>query len=119
MKPPVTVTSASPSPAESIARFPVLTVTLSNAPDSPVTVLTTDVKPAPSIKIATNTATYQHMIDDMDMNAGKVLEGVTLDQVAAELMEMTLNVASGQPSKSEAQNVGESEFDPWHLSETL
>ena len=76
-------------------------------------------KPAPSIKIATNTATYQHMIDDMDMNAGKVLEGVTLDQVAAELMEMTLNVASGQPSKSEAQNVGESEFDPWYLGGTL
>jgi altronate hydrolase len=76
-------------------------------------------KPAPSIKIATNTATYQHMIDDMDMNAGKVLEGATLEQVAAELLEMTLNVASGQPSKSEAQNVGESEFDPWYLGGTL
>jgi altronate hydrolase len=76
-------------------------------------------KPAPSIKIATNSATYQHMTDDMDVNAGKVLEGATLEQVAAELLEMTLNVASGQPPKSEAQNVGESEFDPWHLGGTL
>jgi altronate hydrolase len=76
-------------------------------------------KPAPSIKIATNTATYQHMIDDMDVNAGKVLDGATLDEVAAELFEMTLNVASGQLSKSETQNVGESEFDPWYLSGTL
>jgi altronate dehydratase len=28
-------------------------------------------------------------------------------------------VASGQPTKSEAQGVGEAEFSPWHLGGTL
>src|SRR5258707_3061262 len=72
-------------------------------------------KPAPSIKIVTNTATYDHMIDDMDVNAGKILDGVDPKEVAAELLALTIRVASGQPSKSEAQGVGESEFSPWML----
>lgn len=76
-------------------------------------------KPAPSIKICTNSETYHRMIDDMDMNAGQVLEGVPMEQVAAELLDLTIAVASGQPSKSEVQGVGESEFNPWNLGGTL
>jgi altronate hydrolase len=76
-------------------------------------------KPAPSIKIATNSTTYNRMTDDMDLNAGRVLEGATLEEVAAELLDLTIAVASGQPSKSEAQGVGESEFIPWNLGGTL
>jgi altronate hydrolase len=76
-------------------------------------------KPAPSLKIATNSVTYQRMIDDMDVNAGKVLEGAPLEEVAAELFELVIAVASGQPSKSEAQGVGETEFNPWNLGGTL
>ena len=72
-------------------------------------------KPAPSIKISTNTATYVHMIDDMDLNAGEILDGTDIAEVAAELLDLTIAVASGQPSKSEAQDVGESEFSPWSL----
>ncbi len=72
-------------------------------------------KPAPSIKIASNTAMYQHMTDDMDINAGKVLDGTDIQAVAAELLDLTIKVASGQPSKSEAQGIGESEFNPWCL----
>jgi altronate hydrolase len=77
-------------------------------------------KPAPSIKIATNSAMYHHMVDDMDVNAGAVLEGsATLEQVAAEMFELMIAVASGQPSKSEAQGIGEAEFNPWTLGGTL
>jgi altronate hydrolase len=76
-------------------------------------------KPAPSIKVSTNTATYERMTDDMDVNAGKVIEGVSLQDAAKELFELVVNVASGQPSKSEAQGVGESEFNPWNLGGTL
>ena len=32
-------------------------------------------KPAPSIKIATNSPLYNHMLGDMDINAGRILEG--------------------------------------------
>jgi altronate dehydratase len=38
---------------------------------------------------------------------------------AAELLDLTIAVASGQLSKSEAQGVGEAEFNPWYLGGTL
>ncbi|MBX3083077.1 MAG: altronate dehydratase [Anaerolineae bacterium] len=76
-------------------------------------------KPAPSIKIATNTAMYEHMLDDMDFNTGTVLEGVDMRKVAADLLDLVIGVASGKPSKSEEQGVGEAEFIPWNLGGTL
>jgi altronate hydrolase len=59
------------------------------------------------------------MADDMDLNAGRVLEGASMEEVAAELLDLALAVASGQPSKSEAQGVGEAEFSPWSLGGML
>ena len=76
-------------------------------------------KPAPSIKIATNSAMFNRLIDDMDFNAGRILDGESIETLARELLDLTIAVASGQPSKSEAQNIGEAEFCPWHLGETL
>lgn len=76
-------------------------------------------KPAPSIKVATNSTTYERMVEDMDVNAGRVLADATLEEVAAELLELAVAVASGQPSKSEAQGVGEAEFNPWSIGGTL
>jgi altronate hydrolase len=76
-------------------------------------------KPAPCIKVATNSALYAHMIDDMDLNAGRVLEGVALEEVAAELLDLVIAVASGQQTKSESQNIGEAEFVPWNVEGTL
>lgn len=76
-------------------------------------------KPAPSIKISTNTSLFQHMQEDMDFDAGRVLEGEAIEQVGAELFELALAVASGQMTKSEAQGVGEAEFAPWQLGSLL
>ncbi len=76
-------------------------------------------KPAPCVKISTNHALYQHMKDDMDFNAGKVLTGGTMQQVADELLDLVIAIASGQPSKSEAQGIGEEEFAPWNMGGTL
>jgi altronate hydrolase len=76
-------------------------------------------KPAPSIKIATNSTTFNRMIDDMDFNAGRILDGENMDALAAELIDLVIAVASGQASKSEALGIGEAEFNPWHLGETL
>ena len=76
-------------------------------------------KPAPCIKIVTHSDTYRRMEDDMDLNAGRVLEGESLEDVAAELLDRVVGVASGRPSKSEAQGIGEAEFSPWRLGETL
>ncbi len=76
-------------------------------------------KPAPSIKVSTNSATFRRMEEDMDFNAGQILDGVPMEGVAAELLELIVAVASGQPSKSEVQGVGEAEFNPWSLGGVL
>lgn len=76
-------------------------------------------KPTPSIKVATNTPLYRHMIDDMDLNAGVVLENETVESVGGKIFEMILDVASGRRTKSEAQGVGEEEFSPWIVGPVL
>jgi altronate hydrolase len=76
-------------------------------------------KPSPSIKISTTSRLYHHMIDDMDVNGGAVLEGRSIEEVGHEIFELLLAVASGQKSKSEAQGVGEEEFNPWILGATM
>ncbi len=76
-------------------------------------------KPAPSIKIATNTPMYERMIDDMDINAGVVLQGATVRQVGEQIFEEILAVASGQQTKSEQHGIGEEEFTPWLVGPTL
>jgi altronate hydrolase len=76
-------------------------------------------RPAPSIKISSNSALYAHMGDDMDLDAGRLLSGANLDDLAGELLDLVLAVASGRPSKSEAQGIGEAEFIPWIPEGTL
>ena len=76
-------------------------------------------KPAPSIKISTNTRTYAQMTDDMDFDAGVLLGDVSSETVTKTLLDLMIAVASGQQSKSEAQGIGESEFNPWHIGATM
>jgi altronate hydrolase len=76
-------------------------------------------KPAPSIKVATNSVMYNHMIDDMDINAGRILEGASVEEVGREIFEEILAVASGKKTKSEISGVGEEEFAPWSIGPTL
>jgi altronate hydrolase len=76
-------------------------------------------KPAPSIKVATNTPMYEHMIDDMDINAGAILEGTPVEEVGRQIFEEILAVASGKTTKSEINGVGEEEFAPWSIGPTL
>jgi altronate hydrolase len=59
------------------------------------------------------------MRDDMDLNAGRILEDVDIQEVTAGLLDLVIAVASGQPSKSELQGVGEAEFSPWSLGGVL
>jgi altronate hydrolase len=76
-------------------------------------------KPVPSIKVATNPDLYRRLEPDMDINAGRILEGATIEEVGREIFEYILEVASGKRSKSEAQGIGEEEFNPWILGATL
>ncbi|HEX4208093.1 MAG TPA: altronate dehydratase family protein [Ktedonobacteraceae bacterium] len=76
-------------------------------------------KPAPSIKVASNTALYENMSGDMDINAGVVLDGVSTQTVGMQILDEVIAVASGKQSKSEAQGIGEEEFSPWILGATM
>ena len=76
-------------------------------------------KPVPSIKIATNSPMYHHMQDDMDINAGVILDGVSVAEVGRQIFEEILAVASGKKTKSEQHGVGEEEFAPWSIGPTL
>jgi altronate hydrolase len=76
-------------------------------------------KPSPSIKVATNSRLYHHMKDDMDIDAGVILDGVPIQDVGLQILNEIIDVASGRQTKSEAQGVGEEEFTPWVLGPIL
>lgn len=76
-------------------------------------------KPTPCLKVATNTPMFDRMSDDMDFNAGTILEGETIQSAGKRMFETILKVASGEHTKSEASGLGEDEFDPWHIGPTL
>jgi altronate hydrolase len=76
-------------------------------------------KPAPCLKVATNSITYHRMTDDMDINAGVILDGTPVDEVGAQIFEEILLVASGKPTKSESIGLGDDEFAPWSIGPVL
>ncbi len=77
-------------------------------------------KPAPSLKLATNTPLYQRMTEDMDINCGDIIEGKsTVAAKGAEILELMIRTASGEPSKSEAFGIGQEEFVPWYLGAVM
>jgi altronate hydrolase len=77
-------------------------------------------KPAPSLKLATNTALFVHQEEDMDINCGTVIDGTeSVQQVGERFFRMILQTASGEKSKSEAFGYGEDEFAPWVLGATM
>lgn len=73
-------------------------------------------KPTPSIKVATNTAIYLRMREDMDLNAGRIVDGTaTVASVGEELFDLIVEVASGRQTVSEELDLGADEFVPWQL----
>ena len=77
-------------------------------------------KPSPSIKIASNTNMYNKMNEDMDINAGTIMDGEkNLEEVGLEIFREILSVASGKKSKSEINEYGDDEFIPWNVGATL
>jgi altronate hydrolase len=59
------------------------------------------------------------MIDDMDIDTGDVLDGVTLEEKGREIFELVLRIASGERSKSEQLGYGDVEFVPWQIGATM
>lgn len=73
-------------------------------------------KPAPTLKLASNTPMYERLRDDMDVNCGAILDGeVDLPGMGQRIFEAILRHASGERTKSELLGLGDHEFVPWHL----
>jgi altronate hydrolase len=76
--------------------------------------------PVPSIKIASNTPLYEHMSDDMDINAGGIADGTTtVEELGAVIFDTIRAVASGTQTRSKALGYGEEEFTPWHIGTVM
>ena len=77
-------------------------------------------KPTPSIKVASNSFLAARMRDDIDINAGTILEGTeTVEQVGQRIFDKIVSVASGEKTKSELVGMGDEEFAPWILGPTM
>jgi altronate hydrolase len=76
-------------------------------------------KPTPSIKLATNSNVYNSMIEDMDINCGDIVDGVTIEQKGEEIFQKVLKVASGAHTKSEDLGYGDLEFVPWQIGAVM
>lgn len=64
---------------------------------------------SPVIKVCANPDTFRKLPDDMDVDAGRILEGrATLDEVGEEIVDLIEAIACGEESKSEA--LGHREF---------
>lgn len=75
---------------------------------------TSGFKPAPCIKIASNTPMYRRMCDDMDIDAGAIITGdETIESCGQRIFQRILEVASGDRSCSEQFDYGDNEFVPW------
>jgi altronate hydrolase len=76
-------------------------------------------KPVPSLKLASNSAVYRRMEEDMDLDCGAVLEGASIEATGRRILDELIAVASGKRTKSEEAGIGEEEFDPWLPGPTL
>ena len=76
-------------------------------------------KPAPSIKLATNSDIYARSEVDMDIDCGGFLYGVSGEEKGAEIYARVLAVASGEHTKSEDLGYGDAEFVPWQIGAVM
>ncbi len=65
----------------------------------------------PTIKIVSTTGRFDMIRNDMDVNAGRILEGVPLDDIGAETFEQALDVASG--TRSAGEKAGHAQVQLW------
>lgn len=77
-------------------------------------------KPSPCIKISTHSDLYDWMKDDMDINAGTILDGTeSVEEVGGRIFEKIISVANGEKTKSEKAGIGDEEFSPWMIGPVL
>ncbi len=65
----------------------------------------------PTIKVMTTTARFNLLAEEMDVNAGAYLEGTPLPDLGRKMLDLTVAVASGQPTQGE--KAGHTQVSIW------
>ncbi|WP_264740849.1 UxaA family hydrolase [Cytobacillus firmus] len=72
----------------------------------------------PVIKIGTNPKLYEIMSEHIDVNAGKIIDGLnTIEEIGEEIYRKVMEAANGVPTAAEKHN--NQEFAIWRLAETI
>jgi altronate dehydratase large subunit len=72
----------------------------------------------PVIKVTGNTETYIKMIDNIDINAGKIItEDLSIEELGQEIFEEILEVSNGRLTK--AESLGHNEFGIYRIGYTF
>ena len=74
---------------------------------------------APTIKISSNTDLFNRLKGDIDIDAGNVLNGSSLSEAGKDIYRLYIKIAGGFKSCSEINGLGNEEFAPWLVGETL
>ncbi|WP_408011563.1 UxaA family hydrolase [Pseudalkalibacillus sp. A8] len=73
---------------------------------------------APVIKISTNSTMYERMAENVDLNAGTIIEGKeTVDEVGRRIMEEITQTCAGKRTKSEI--LKQHDFGIWRIGPTF
>ena len=76
--------------------------------------------PSPSLKLSTNTALWNRQEEDIDLNAGGIVDGdASVADVGETLFRLMLDTCSGTKTKSEQHGYGQNEFIPWYLGAVM
>jgi altronate dehydratase large subunit len=59
----------------------------------------------PVIKVASNSRLYEAMMDDMDVNAGTLVEGKPLENLRSEMVDLMTRVINGEKTKAEVNGM--------------
>ena len=65
----------------------------------------------PTIKIVTTTGRYEMLSKDMDVNAGAYLDGTPMEALGESMLDLTVDVASGE--RSVGEKAGHSQVSLW------
>ena len=65
----------------------------------------------PTIKIVTTTGRYEMLEKDMDVNAGAYLDGTPMEELGESMLDLTVDVASGE--RSVGEKAGHSQVSLW------
>ena len=65
----------------------------------------------PTIKIVTTTGRYEMLSKDMDVNAGDYLDGTPMEELGESMLDLTVDVASGE--RSVGEKAGHSQVSLW------